>query len=112
MRDIMPSKSLVIHEYRTHGTCSGLDPEHYFGVTRQLYERINVPPEFKATDARSSNCRRSEIEREFLAANPWLKPEMISVSCRKGESSRYSRVLRPRSRSAELRAERGPEAAL
>ena len=30
MRDIMPSKNLVIHEYRTHGTCSGLDPEHYF----------------------------------------------------------------------------------
>ena len=23
-----------------------------------------------------------EIEREFAAANPWLKPEMFSVSCR------------------------------
>jgi len=84
MRDIMPSKNLVIHEYRTHGTCSGLDPERYFAVSRQLYERIAVPPEFKATD---TPLRRSadEIERQFLAANPWLKPEMISITCRKGK---------------------------
>ncbi len=53
MRDIMPSKNLVIHEYRTHGTCSGLDPEHYFSVARQLYERISVPPQFKATGTRA-----------------------------------------------------------
>ncbi|MGZ3266294.1 MAG: hypothetical protein ACXU6Y_11365, partial [Croceibacterium sp.] len=84
MRDIMPSKNLVIHEYRTHGTCSGLDPERYFVVSRQLYERITVPPEFKATDA-ALQLSANEIERDFLAANPWLKPEMISVTCRKGK---------------------------
>jgi ribonuclease I len=39
MRDLMPSKSLIIHEYRTHGTCSGLEPAQYFGVARELYER-------------------------------------------------------------------------
>jgi ribonuclease T2 len=84
MRDIMPSKNLVIHEYRTHGTCSGLDPERYFAVSRQLYERIAVPPEFKATDA-ALQLSASEIERDFLAANLWLKPEMISITCRKGK---------------------------
>lgn len=84
MRDIMPSKNLVIHEYRTHGTCSGLDPERYFAVSRQLYERIAVPPAFKATDA-ALQLSANEIERDFLAANPWLKPEMISVTCRKGK---------------------------
>ena len=84
MRDIMPSKNLVIHEYRAHGTCSGLDPERYFAVSRRLYERIAVPPEFKATAA-ALQLSASEIELDFLAANPWLKPEMISVTCRKGK---------------------------
>ena len=50
MRDIMPSKNLVIHEYRAHGTCSGLEPAQYFGLARDLYERVSIPPRFSGTD--------------------------------------------------------------
>jgi len=81
MRDLMPNKGLVIHEYRVHGTCSGLDPVQYFGVARQLYERINVPERFRAPSAPAS-LSVEEIEREFAEANPWLKPDMMAVSCR------------------------------
>jgi ribonuclease T2 len=81
MRDIMPSKSLIIHEYRTHGTCSGLDPVQYFGVARELYERVKVPESLSASGARQS-LSAEEIESAFAAANRWLKPEMMSVSCR------------------------------
>ncbi|MGH6805141.1 MAG: ribonuclease T2 family protein [Methyloceanibacter sp.] len=82
MRDVMPSKSLIIHEYRVHGTCSGLEPEQYFGVARQLYERVSLPARFLAPDA-DRLASPDEIEREFLAANPWLDPDMISVTCRR-----------------------------
>ena len=82
MRDIMPSKSLIIHEYRVHGTCSGLEPEQYFGVARQLYERVSVPARFLAPDA-DRLASPGVIEREYLAANPWLEPDMISVTCRR-----------------------------
>jgi ribonuclease T2 len=82
MRDIMPSKSLLIHEYRVHGTCSGLDPWQYFGVARELYERVSVPERFRAPEA-DRLLSPEAIESEFLAANPWLKPEMIAVSCRR-----------------------------
>jgi len=51
MRDIMPSKGVIIHEYRTHGTCSGLDPVQYFGVVRELYERVKVPESLAASGA-------------------------------------------------------------
>jgi ribonuclease T2 len=81
MRDIMPSKNLLIHEYRAHGTCSGLDPSQYFAVARQLYQRVGVPEQFRAPDA-DRVLSPGAIESEFLGANPWLKPEMISVSCR------------------------------
>jgi len=81
MRDIMPNKALVIHEYRAHGTCSGLDPAQYFGVARELYERVSVPAPFLAPDAKRL-LSPEDIEREFLGANPWLKPDMISITCR------------------------------
>jgi ribonuclease T2 len=81
MRDIMPSKNLLIHEYRAHGTCSGLEPAQYFAVARELYERVGVPEQFGAPDA-DRLLSPEQIESEFLDANPWLKPEMISVSCR------------------------------
>jgi ribonuclease T2 len=81
MRDIMPSKGLVIHEYRTHGTCSGLEPAQYFNVARELYERVSVPASLLASDSERI-VSADEIESEFASANPWLKPEMVSVSCR------------------------------
>ena len=67
--DIMPSKNLVIHEYRTHGTCSGLEPRQYFSVARELYKAAHT-------------LSPDEIERAFLEANDWLEPEMMSVTCR------------------------------
>jgi ribonuclease T2 len=82
IRDIMPSKKLVIHEYRTHGTCSGLEPAQYFAVARELFERVDVPEQFLMPGA-DRHLSPDDIEREFLAANSWLKPEMISITCRK-----------------------------
>jgi ribonuclease T2 len=81
MRDIMPGKGLIIHQYLDHGTCSGLAPAAYFKTARQLYERVSVPPRFVGTDSELI-VSPEEIEREFLAANLWLKPDMISITCR------------------------------
>ena len=82
MREIMPSKNLMIHEYRVHGTCSGLAPSQYFAVARELFERVGVPERFLSPDA-ARVLSPDDIEREFLAANPWLKPDMIAVTCRR-----------------------------
>jgi ribonuclease T2 len=81
MHDIMPSKNLVIHEYREHGTCSGLDPTQYYLLARDLYQRISVPPRFAETEEQLL-LSPEEIETDFLKANPWLDASMISVTCR------------------------------
>ncbi len=81
--DIMPSKGLVIHEYRTHGTCSGLEPVEYFAVARELYDQVRVPAAFTASEA--ATLSPDEIERVFAEANRWLKPDMMSVTCRDGK---------------------------
>jgi ribonuclease T2 len=83
MRDIMPSKGLIIHEYRTHGTCAGLSPEQYFGVARDLYERVAIPFRL-GTVSGELRLSPDDIEAEFLRANSWLKPDMISVTCKRG----------------------------
>jgi ribonuclease T2 len=84
MRDIMPGRGLVIHEYRAHGTCSGLSPEQYFATSRELYDKIAVPPSFREND-QALHLSLANIETDFLEANPWLKPEMIAISCRDGQ---------------------------
>ena len=71
MRDIMPSKGLVIHEYRTHGTCSGLDPVQYFGVARELYERGKILESLAASGARQSlSADQIESATLILGSSP------------------------------------------
>jgi ribonuclease T2 len=80
MRDVTPSRGLVIHEYRTHGTCSGLQPAPYFALARRLYNRINIPKRYQNPfDMQFAGPR--EVLNDFLAANPGLKPDMIAVMC-------------------------------
>ena len=81
MLDIMPSKRLVFHEYRTHGTCSGLGVEGYFDLARQLYAKVKIPRRFAGPVDERMTIAPGELVREFIAANPQLAPDMIAVSC-------------------------------
>ena len=81
MLDVMPSKRLIIHEYRKHGTCSGLSPNDYFRVARELYDQIKIPPRFQNPE-NYLTLSPAEVESEFLTVNPQLKPDMISIACK------------------------------
>jgi len=81
MLDIMPSKRLVFHEYRTHGTCSGLGVDGYFELARQLFTKINIPPRFASPVDERMTIAPGELIDEFMAANPQLKADMIAVVC-------------------------------
>lgn len=80
MMDIMPSKGLIIHEYKKHGTCTGLQPEGYYNLSRDLYNAIKIPPRYKQAD-KPLMLSPKEIEDDFLIANRDLKPDMISIVC-------------------------------
>lgn len=82
MLDIMPSKGLVIHEWKRHGTCSGLDATGYFKAIRAARDKVVVPPEFQRLDDYRM-VSPAQIEDAFRAANPGLQPDMISVDCDK-----------------------------
>ena len=80
MLDIMPSRSLIIHEYRKHGTCSGLSPEGFYGLSRRLFTSVKIPPRFVMPNDDFS-VSPGEVVNAFVDANPELKPDMLGVAC-------------------------------
>lgn len=80
MRDVMPRRGLVIHEYRTHGTCSGLKPAEYYSLARRLFTQIKIPKRYQ-NPFNVQFVSPHQLKRELVALNPWLKPGMIGVTC-------------------------------
>jgi ribonuclease T2 len=99
--DVMPSRGLVIHEYRVHGTCSGLLPAPYFALARRFLNRIRIPKRYQNPFERQFVSPR-ELRADFVHANPGLKPDMIAITCGgPGERLREVRIcmtkdIRPR----------------
>lgn len=92
MLDIMPAPGLVIHEYKKHGTCSGLSPEGYFETARKLYSKVKIPARFDQPQA-PQFVSPGEVAKEFLAANPDMPPSGLGVSCgRPGDRLREIRI--------------------
>ncbi|RTL67117.1 MAG: ribonuclease T [Hyphomicrobiales bacterium] len=81
MLDVMPSERLVFHEYRKHGTCSGLGVDGYFDLARQLYERVRIPQRFVGLKDQRMFVSPDEVIQDFVRANPGLRPDMVAVSC-------------------------------
>jgi len=80
MMDIMPSRHLVIHEYKTHGVCSGLDPQQYFETARKAYRSIRIPAQFQDLP-QALNVSPDDVRKAFLDANPQLSADMITIDC-------------------------------
>jgi ribonuclease T2 len=80
MLDIMPSPRLVIHEYRKHGTCSGLAPDAYFQLARDLFMNLNIPPRYVRPN-QAFFVSPDELKGELVAANPGLPPDALSIGC-------------------------------
>lgn len=85
MLNLIPSEGLVQHEWRDHGTCSGLNTAAYFETVRRAYAAIVIPREFQQPDRRLSASPR-DIEAKFIAANPRFR-DSFRVACSGGDLS-------------------------
>lgn len=105
MLPLMPSRGLVIHEWRTHGACSGLGAEDYFATVEKAYNSVRIPERYRALK-NYLTVSPAQIKREFVAANPGLQESGLAVQC----ASHYlqevrvclSRDLQPRDCSADV----------
>jgi ribonuclease T2 len=80
MLDIMPSKKLIIHEWKKHGSCSGLSMADYFEVTRLLFEKVRIPARYLSPQAPVMTSPE-QLVTDFVKTNRDLTARMISLQC-------------------------------
>lgn len=80
MLDIMPSKKLIIHEWRKHGGCSGLRMRDYFRLTRDLFAKLRIPARYLSPRAVIMTTP-DELVSDFVKTNRDLNRDMLSVQC-------------------------------
>ncbi len=81
--DIMPSMGLIGHEWRKHGSCSGLSQRDYFTVLRAARERVTIPPALQSVGSHQKTSA-AEIEIALTTANPGLRANALAVTCAAG----------------------------
>ena len=83
MTDIMGSSGLAWHQWKKHGTCSGLSAPAYYALSREAYARV-IRPEIFRKLTRPVKLPASVVEEAWLEANPDLEPDGITITCRDG----------------------------
>ncbi|MCK0169149.1 ribonuclease T2 [Jannaschia sp. S6380] len=83
MVDIMGSSGLAFHQWRKHGTCSGLDADTYFRTSRAAYAAVRRPAILRDL-GREVALPARVVEEAFLEANPDFHPDGVTVTCRAG----------------------------
>ena len=82
MLDLMPSPSLVIHEWDRHGTCSGLPVAAYFETVRKARAAVKIPQPYVAL-ATPVSVAPDDVADAFAKANPGLERAAMAVACDK-----------------------------
>ncbi|MFP7570160.1 ribonuclease T2 family protein [Marivita sp. S2033] len=83
MADIMGTSGLAWYQWNKHGVCSGLSAQDYYALAREAYGRIERPRVFRELE-RAVRLPASVVEDAFIAANPHLEPDMITITCKAG----------------------------
>ncbi len=81
--DIMGSPGLAWHQWKKHGSCSGLSPAQYFALSREAYEQVTRPAIFRKLD-KTVKLPASLVEEAFLKENPQLNRDSLTITCRDG----------------------------
>ena len=78
--DIYPDQVLLEHEWRTHGTCSGLSPDAFFTTARAAFQSFSVPPRLTQLNAQIS-LPPDQILSLVIQSNPSIGASSLAVSC-------------------------------
>ena len=80
-RAIMGSGGLAWHQWKKHGTCSGLSARDYYRLSREAYAHINRPALLRKL-TKPVQLPAKVIEQAFLEANPTLGANEITITCK------------------------------
>jgi len=106
MLSLMPAEKLIEHQWRKHGSCSGLDPASYFQLVETAFRSFRIPDDLRQP-LKEITFTPDNLRRKILAANPGYPRESVSLAC----AGRYlsevriclTRDLQPRGCSSSVR---------
>jgi ribonuclease T2 len=79
-KDIYPDPGLLRHEWKTHGTCSGLTPDAFFTLARTAFHSVVIPTLLTQLD-RQTSMPPAQIIGLFQTANPRYPTASFALSC-------------------------------
>ena len=78
--DIIPTASLVEHEWETHGTCSGLSADDYFREIHTAFAAVKIPANIgQGNDV--NGVTPDDLLARFATANPGYPAGSFALSC-------------------------------
>lgn len=83
MADVMGTSGLAWHQWRKHGSCTGLSAQDYYALSRRAYGLVNRPEVFRRLE-RAVKLPASVVEEAFLQANPGWERDMLTITCKDG----------------------------
>lgn len=78
--DLCPDPGLLQHEWKTHGTCSGLGPDAYFTLARTVVHSVRIPATLVQLHQQIS-LPPGKIIALFQKANPNFPATSLTISC-------------------------------
>lgn len=88
---LFPNASLYDHEWQKHGTCTGLNPEAYLALSKQIKDSVVIPAAYR-TPEQPFRTTIQKLKQEFVTANPGLTDTRLAVFC--SDSGRFLSELR------------------
>ena len=77
---MFPTAKLMEHEWKKHGTCSGLGAKGYLDTTDQALGKVRIPDDLQpSTSVREFSA--DEIVQMFQKSNPGMPSDGVAVSC-------------------------------
>ncbi|MGH1464461.1 MAG: ribonuclease T2 family protein [Cognatishimia sp.] len=83
MADIMGTSGLAWHQWKKHGTCSGLSAPDYYALSRRAYGQIQRPEVFRKLQNQIS-LPATLVEQAFLQENPDITADGLTITCKQG----------------------------
>ena len=77
---LIPSKGLIYHQWKKHGTCSGLEPRAYFADVRKAFYAVATPAVFGKL-RKDIRINPQIVEDAFMEANEELDDDEIRTVC-------------------------------
>lgn len=78
--DIVPSKALVQHQWKKHGTCSHLSQAEFFETLRSARSKIVIPDTLR-NSGNDRTVSPGEVSAAFIETNKGMEKSGIAVTC-------------------------------